>query len=835
LAIETLTMIDTFRQDLKYAARSLRRTPGIAAAVIVTLALGIGANATIYSLIEAVMLRTLPVAAPGELHFVATGLPGGDGGEITTASNYPWLERVRQRTDVFAGVTAFNIRDFKISSESGAERVVGQYVSGNYHALVGVPMARGRGFTSEDDRAPGSSPIAVISDGYWSRRFGRRSDIIGQTLLVGGRPLTIVGVTAPGFEGMVPGRSVQITLPLSIRVQDEPDFLTWLDSWTSMPLVARLRPGVDVRQAEAALQPVFRVHMSQPETQGFSRSRNGQPRTALLLPAARGQDRLRRDYELPLAVLMGMVGVVLLIACVNVANLLYVRSTARAREVALRMSVGASRGRMVQQFLVESLALALGGGTIGLILAGWGTRFVAELFRENQNPIVINAQPDGTVLLFAAGLSVLTGIVFGLAPAFAATRTMLAPALRTGSAEAGAGASLRSPSRYALVAGQLALCLVLTFGAALLVRTQLNLQRVDGGFDTRNVLVFALDARDTAFPAGRVADLCTDVLARIRTRPGVISGSCSTMSPIDTAFEGRILGIPAPQPGVRADDTVFANTVTPDYFGTFGIRLIRGRLFTPQDTAESTRVAIINESVARAYFGTADAIGRAIAFGRKPDPNRTLTVVGIVADARQSLRDTPPRMVYQPLAQIIEPPADLTAAIRTSGDPAIVAGLVRGEVRVLSRDVAVSWVRTMEEQIAASLLSERLLATLSTTFGALALLLSCVGLYGVISYDVTRRRRDIGIRLALGATRSVVLGGVLRQAATIVVAGLAMGLVGAWFTSQLVEGFLFGLTPRDPYMLGVAVLTLTITAMLAGYLPARRAAQVDPATTLRTE
>ncbi len=438
-------MIDPVWQDLRYAARSLRRTPGFAAAAIVTLALGIGANATIYSLIEAVMLRTLPVAAPDELRFVAIGLPGGD--DITTASNYPWLERVRQRTDVFAGVTAFNIRNFKISSESGAERVVGQYVSGNYHALVGVPMARGRGFTSEDDRAPGSSPIAVISDGYWARRFGRRSDIIGQTLLVGGRSLTIVGVTAPGFEGMAPGRSVEITLPLSIHIQDEPDFLTWLDSWTSMPLVARLRPGVDVRQAEAALQSVFRVHMSQPETQGFSRSRDGQLRTAMLLPAARGQDRLRRDYELPLAVLMGMVGVVLLIACVNVANLLYVRTTARAREVALRMSVGASRGRMVQQFLVESLALALTGGAIGLILAGWGTRFVAELFRENQNPIVINAQPDGTVLLFAAGLSVLTGIVFGLAPAFAATRIMLAPALKTGSAGAGAGASIAKSLR----------------------------------------------------------------------------------------------------------------------------------------------------------------------------------------------------------------------------------------------------------------------------------------------------------------------------------------------------------------------------------------------------
>jgi predicted permease len=826
-------MFDYVRQDLKYAWRSLRRTPGFTTAAVVTLALGIGANTTIFSLIQAVMLRTLPVASPGELHFVAIGVRAGDGDQITTASNYPWFERVRQRADVFAGVTAFNIRDFKVSSDGGAERVVGQYVSGNYHALIGVPMALGRGFTSENDRAPGSSPIAVISDGFWSRRFGRRSDVIGQTLLVGGRPLTIVGVTAPGFEGMVPGRSVEITLPLSIRIEDEPDFLTWLDSWTSMPLVVRVKPEVDVRQADAALQSVFRVHMSQPEAQGFSRSPDGQLRTAFLIPAARGQDRLRRDYELPLAVLMSMVGVVLLIACVNVANLLYVRGTSRAREVAVRMAIGASRSRVVRQFLVESSVLAITGGAIGLTLAGWGTRLLADLFRQNQNPIVINAQPDTTVLFFAAGLSVLTGIVFGLAPAFAATRVTPAPALRA--AAPGIGTSRRSLGRHALVAGQLALCLMLTFGAALLVRTQQNLQRVDGGFETRNVLVFALDARDTSFPAERVAGLCNDVLDRIRSRPGVTSASCSTMSPIDTALEGRILGMPALQPGARPDDVVFANTVTPDYFNTFGIPLLRGRLFTPQDTATSRRVAIINESVALAYFGDADPIGRAIAFGRKPDPNRTLTVVGVVGDARQSLRETPPRMVYQPLDQILEPPLDLTAAIRTAGNPTSVAGLVRGEVLALSRDVAVSWVRTMEEQIAASLLSERLLASLSTAFGVLALLLASVGLYGVISYDVTRQRRDIGIRLALGATRSAVLAAVLRRAGLVVAAGLGIGLVGAWFASQLVAGFLFGLTARDPYMLGVSAVTLTITAMLAGYFPARRASQVDPAITLRME
>jgi predicted permease len=826
-------MIDTIGQDIKYAIRSLRRTPGFTVAVLVTLALGIGANTTIFSLIQGVMLRRLPVLAPDQLQFVAIGVPGRPGDRMATASTYPWFERVRERTDVFAGVTAFNIRDFKVASDDVVETVVGQYVSGNYHSLLGVPMALGRGFASENDRAAGSSPIAVISDSYWARRFNRRPDIIGQTLVAGGRSLTIVGVTAPDFEGLQPGRSIQITLPLSLRIQDEPEFLNRLDSWTSMPLVARLRTGIDVRRAEEVLQSVFREHLSLPETRAFSRSPDGQPRTAMLLPAARGHDRLRTDYGLPLTVLMGMVGIVLLIACINVANLLLVRGTARGGEVAIRMSVGASRLRVVRQLLTESLVLAVGGGALGLILAGWGTRFVAAVFRENQNPIVLSVQPDGTVLLFATALSVLTGVLFGLTPAFGVTRAGVAPALRPGTL--GIGLARPSSGRYALVAAQIAMGLVLTFGAALLVRTLQNLQRVDGGFNTDDVLVFALDARDTLFPAEQMVGLCGNVLERLRTRPGVVSTSCSTMSPVDTAMEGRVIGIPTPPRRAHPRDVVLANTVTPDYFETFGIELVRGRLFTSQDRATSMRVAIVNETVARTYFGEVDPVGRLLAWGREPDPDQALTVVGVVRDARHSLRDAPPAMVYQPLEQILEPPLNLTAAVRTVGDPGLVAGIVRSDVRALTRDVAVAWVRTMRQQIAASLMSERLLATLSTAFGALALLLSCLGLYGMISCDVTRRTRDIGIRLALGATRAAVLTGVLRQAGTIAIAGLAFGVVAAWFASLLLTDFLFGLTAHDPYTLAATAITLAGTALLAGYLPARRAAAVDPAVTLRAE
>jgi predicted permease len=821
-------MLESIAQDSRYAVRSLRRTPAFALAAIATLALGIGANTAIFSLINAVLFRTVPVIAPEELYFITHGVGTSDFG---VASNYPWLERVRTHDEVFSGVAGYNVRDFKVTSNDGAQRLVGQYATGNYHSLIGVKIALGRGFTSEDDRDLGTAPIAVISDGYWTRRFGRDPKAVGATLMVGGQSITIVGVTAPGFEGLAPGRHVDVTLPLSLRIRGEPDFVTELDSWTSMPLVVRLKPGVDVRQAQTVIETSFRDHVSQPGI-GFGRTPNGEQRTATLRPAAKGQDRLRSDYEIPLTVLMGMVGAVLLVACVNVANLLIVRGTTRAREIAVRMSVGATRGRLVRQFLTESLLLAAVGGGLGMLLAGWGTQFVGALFLENLNPISIDVQPDATVFAFAAGLSLVTGLVFGAIPAFRSAQITITPALKQ--SPAGGITASGWSGRKAMVAVQIALSVVLVFGAGLLVRTQRNLQRVDGGFTTDNMLVFSMDARDTTFPLDRMTTLCEDTLARLRSHTGATSGSCSTMSPVDTAFEGRVLGLPTPPPGSGAN-LVLANTVTPDYFRTFGIGLVRGRLFASQDTSSSTRVAIINESIARAYFGDRDPVGQRIGYGSKPNPARSLIVVGVVRDARHTLRETPPKMVYQPLAQILEPPEALTVAIRTTGDPSPFVPLVRREVRALSTGVAVMWVRTMRQQIAAATTTERLLATLSTAFAVLALLLACIGLYGVISYDVVSHTREIGIRLALGADRSAVLAGVLRPTLMLIAVGVGTGLVAAAITSTLVERLLFGLTPRDPVTLTVTAAMLGASALLAGYLPARRASRIDPTVALRAE
>jgi len=819
--------LDTIWQDVRYAVRSLRRTPALAGTAVVTLALGIGANTAIFSLVQAVLLRQLPVASPGDLYFVAHGVDG----RLRTAANVPWLERVRQRTDVFAGVTAYNHRQFKVTSDLGTEPVLGQYVSGNYHAVVGVPMAMGRGFMTENDRLPGGSPIAVISDAYWSRSFGRAPDVIGRTLTVGGNPVTITGVTAPGFAGLSPGDALDITLPLSMRIQDEPGLLTATDSWISLPIVVRIKSGVSSAVADQALESAFRAYMAEPFNAEFARLRDGRTTHASLLSAAYGTADLRDGYATALQVLMGMVGLVLLIACANVANLMLIRAAGRRREIGVRMAIGASRLRILRQFLVESLVLALAGGALGFVLAGWGSIFVTALLANGANPIVIDAQPDRGVLLFTVLVSLATGIGFGLAPAYAVTRAPLAPGLK-----GLPPAATRSwPGRYGVVAAQIALCLVLVFAAGLLSRTLQNLRGVEAGFRKDGLLVFGIDARDTLFPVERLTAACDDIIGRLRSRPGVVAASCSTMSPVETNSEGRALTVPDFTPPPDDPDFVYANSVDAGYFDTLGIGLISGRAFTPKDTASSSQVAVVSESAARYYFGGAGtAVGRVFRWGRR-DPRPPVTIVGVVRDAKLALREDPPQMIYTPLDQRSEAPRELLASVRTATSPSSFAPAVREDVAAVSQHLALRYVRSMDEQINAALVGERLLAMLSIAFAGLALLLASLGLYGVLSYDVSRRTHDIGIRLALGARRLTIVSGVLRQVAAVTALGIVAGGVAASLLSDAVSGFLFGIESGDAQTLVAAATVLAGTALLAGYFPARRAARVEPNVALRAE
>jgi predicted permease len=823
-----LRLLDELRQDLRYAVRVMARTPGFTAAAILSLALGIGANTAIFSVMDAVLLRMLPVEHPEQLRFLAHGTGNNPG----LSSTYPLFERYRRDLDVFRGITAYNIQEFKVSLPEGSDLINGQYVAGNFHRVLGVPLILGRGFSSEPDEPNDSSYIAVITERYWARRFRRDHDVIGKTLMINGKRITVVGVTGAGFEGLRPGRPLDITLPIALKMLDDPEFASRHDTWTGLNIVGRLNPAVEEVQAAAAVDTVFRTYMADPAQAWVKR--DGRLPLGLsvgrLIPAGKGTGALRQQYDLALRALMGMVAVFLLIACANVANLMLARASTRVKEVAVRISVGAGRARLVRQFLTESVLLAIGGGALGLLVSLWATTAIVSLFRAGHMPVIVEAEINARVLAFTAAVSLLTGILCGLVPSLKATHVDVAPTLKENSAgSAGTGRRL-IPAGKALAVCQVALCILLIAWTGLLVRTFQNLKTLEAGFQRDGVLLFYLDTRGSD---AQVSTLYGGLLDRLQALPGVRAASFATASPLATDSEERGIRIPglAEEAQVR---TAVTNRITPDYFSTVGIRVLRGRGVEAQDSATGAKVALINEAMARAYFADSDPLGRTFSFTTSED--HPVTIVGIVQDTRhRNLREPAPRMTYLPLAQAEEPPGLLTAVIRTAQDPRSLEATVRDAVRRASPDLVISYVRTLEEQVDASLVRERVLAALSTGFGVLALVLACVGLYGVISYGVTRRAREIGIRIALGAQRVALQWQVLRETLTVLVAGIVSGLVAALVTTNLVSAFLFGLSPRDPFTLVASILVLLATGLIAGAVPARRAATVDPIRVLKTE
>jgi predicted permease len=819
--------VDELGQDLRYALRQLKRNPSFAAVAVLSLALGIGANTAIFGLMDAVLFRTVPVANPAELFF----LGHGSGDDFSTSSNYPLLERYRQ-SQLFASVTSFSQMTFTVATPEGLERVDGQYVSGNYHATLGVPLALGRGFSAEPDRPDGREPIAVISDGYWTRRFARDPDVIGRPLTVGGSNVTIVGVTAPGFYGLFPGHRVDITLPMSIRALGDPSFLGARDRWISLRLVARLRPDRTRAQTSAAVSDLFRRYWSEPENE----RKPGDVRLGALVPAGKGLDDLRDRYGNALKLLLGMVVVVLLIACANVANLSFARGTAREREVAVRLSLGASRARLVRQMLTESALLAVAGGALGVGIAAFTTKLITSAFAVGETPILVDAELNWRVLAFTAVLSLVTTFVVGLAPALRSSRVDVTPALKESARARRVGSwSLGK----ALVVAQFALAVVVVGVAALLARSILNLRSLDAGFTRDRTILFNIDASDPSMTPERRGTFFGRLETRLRALPGVTAVAYTQRSPLDHSVQTRPVEVPGfPKPdGPRGAS---ATVVTPEFFRVFGIGIVRGRLLTAGDRVGMEPVAVVDEGFVRAFFRSSDPIGRRIILGADREP---YTIVGIVRSARfEDLREEPPRAVYTALAQSklgsrerVGDVRRITIAVQTQSEPGVLASTVRGEVAALSRNVTVSYVRTMNQQFDSALLRERLMARLSAGYGALALLLSLVGLYGVASYGVAQRTRDIGIRMALGATRERVLTGVLGETFATSIVGIALGVAAALVATKLVATFLFGVTPRDPATLSGVALLLVVTALVAGFLPARRAASIDPVRALRGE
>jgi putative ABC transport system permease protein len=818
-------------QDLHYAVRTLRRSPTFATTVIVTFALGIGANTAIFSLFEAIMLRPLPIQAADDLYFVAHGST-----RSAPSSNYPYFERVRGQTDLFAGVTAYlKGGTVTVSNAEMTETARAQFVSGNYHTVIGVPMALGRGFGSDLDRPATASLEAVISEGYWTRQFGRDPQVLGRTIIIDGRPLSIVGVTAPGFDGLDPGARVDVTLPFSVKALDSPAFLTDHATWLGdMPIVVRLKSGIESAQASAAIAALFQGYVSEPDNAWLRTLPRWDRVRASLMPAHRGTSGLRDQYSIAVRLLLAMVGLVLLIGCANVANLLVARGTARAKEVAVRLSMGASRLRLVRQFVTESLLLALIGGALGFVLARMALQAIVAMIDVGANPIHLDLQPNASVLAFTIGVSVVTGLLFGLAPALGTTHVDMSPALKSIGTTARRGTPRRWPSRQVLVTVQIAVCVLLASGAGLLGRTLRNLETRLTGIDRHNLLLFSLDARNTPFPVERVPALCAEVLAQAVGRAGVISGSCSRNIPID----GRGNAAPLDVPGTESLDLnarrVFTNMVTPDYFRTFGVGLVGGRAFNERDTMNAPRVAIVNRALARFFFHDANPIGRSVHFYR--DAANPMTIVGIVEDSTQrSLRENPPMTIYTPLTQLRGPETLVTVALRTLDSSSSFAESIRADVRGLAPNIVVDNVRTMEQQIATQLVRERLLAALSMAFAAIALVLSCVGLYGIVSYDVSRNLRNLSIRMALGARRLDILGGVMLSALVISSVGIVAGVLATLAGTRLLASLLFGVTAEDPLTLVAAAALLVLTTVVASYIPARRASRIDPALLLRSE
>ena len=821
--------IEQALQDLRYAGRMLRRTPGFTAVVVLTLALGIGANTTIFTLFEAVMLRTLPLASPGELYFVAQGA-----GRPSPGANYPYFQRMAARSDVFAGVTAyFRSGSVKVSAGDRLETARSLMVSGNYYDVLGVPMAIGRGFSAADDRAA-QALVAVISDGYWSRRFGRDPRVLGRTVTVDGRPTVVVGVTAAGFSGLDPGTAPEITLPMAVRALDAPDFFTSHETWYGdMPIVARLQPGVPAAQAGAVVDAMLQQYRSEPENKWLFSNQSDGPVHGVLLPAGRGTSGLRDQYAESLRILMAMVGLVLFVGCANVASLLLARGQARAKEFAVRVSIGAGRVRLVRQLLTESLLLALIGGGLGLLVAQLGTGTIASLVETSSTPILLDLGPNATVLMFTLAMAVLTGLVFGLAPAIGCTRVDAAPALKSVNAATSAPGR-RWSTRQLLVAAQIGLCLLLVSGAGLLARTLRNLETRDGGFDRRQLLLFSLDARRTPFPVAQVPALCDALAERLVQRGEVLSAACARNIVMSTRGNARPLDVPGAPPQPLGARLVFMNMVTPDYFRTLGIGVVAGRVFSASDSANAERVAIVNRSLARFFFGDENPVGRTVHYYQ--DDDHPMRIVGVVEDATQrTIREGALRTIYTPLAQLREPEGLLTMALRIRSAPAALAASLRDEVRGVNRDVVVDNIRTMQQQIGTTLVRERLVSILSAAFGVLALAMSCIGLYGVVSFDVGRRLRDIGVRMALGAQRVNVIWQVLRSGLIVSLAGIAAGLVATIAATRMLSALLFDITPRDPLTLAGAAALLLLTALAASFLPARRASRVNPIVVLRAE
>jgi len=828
-----VNLIENTLQDLRYAGRMLRRSPGFTAVAILSLALGIGANAAIFELLNAVRLRSLPVTNPQEL--VEVRVAGGNGGYgvqtgVNSELTYALWEHIRRSQEAFSGIFAWGNANFSVGLGTEARRVRGLWVSGDLFPTLGVRPARGRLFTAADDRRGcGSEAGVVISYEFWQSHFGGEDSAIGKSLFVLGHPLTVVGVTPPEFFGLEVGKSFDLALPTCTRAGalDRLDFF-WL------VVMGRLKTDWTLAQASAHLNAISPGIFEATAPPGYSSSNTEMYRNFRLtaLPAGQGVSRLRTSYGTSLWLLLGITGLVLLIACANLANLMLARANVREREIAVRVALGASRGRLIRQTLSESLLLAGSGAMLGAGMARLMSRSLLSFLNTEGNILRLDLSSDWRVLTFTASVAVLTCIVFGIAPALRASQIEPVAAMRSG------GRGLTNRERYSFqrffVIGQIAISLALLAGALLFVRSFRNLITLDAGFRQNGILFVDTEFEGLRLPRERRVSFQTNLLEQIRSLPQVESAAISTYKPLTGPGWSQGVRVPGAQ-GEQEGGSRFTY-VSPGYFKTMEIPVIAGRDFNDFDTATSRQVVLVNETFARRFFANRNPVGALMRSVAEPDYPETLyEVIGVIKDTKYAnLREDIPPITYVPAAQHPSPGPWANVVIRSSAPLSEVINEVRRKVGALSPDITVQF-KVFETQIREGLIRERLMAWLASFFGILAAVLAMIGLYGVISYMVLRRRNEIGIRLALGASRADIVLLILREMAALLLLGLGIGTVVSVSAAQGAGALLFGLAPHDAPTLLASVCLLAAVAGFASFIPALRASRVDPMVALRLE
>ncbi len=808
-------------QDLRYGFRTLVNSPAFTVVAALSLGLGIGANTAIFSLVNAALLKPLPVREPDRLASVFLTDQRNPGNLPLSDLNY---QDLRDQNQVFTEMAAFTFAQLNYSTGSESEQITAQVVSGNYFSLLGAEPGLGRGFNREEDTS--MVPVAVISYGFWDRRLGKDPNIVAKTLTLNRTPFTVVGVAPRGFTGTLLGGGPDVWVPMAMHDIVQPNF-DWYKTRRGLFLFAfgRLKPGVTVDQATANLRTVF----AQLE-QAYPVDNKGRSAGAVsLLDARLNPDGQGGPVVVQIAaILMVVVGIVLLIACANIANLLLARASRRRKEIAIRLALGASRGRLVRQLLAESLLLAILGGGLGILIAYWTTGALSGTNLPLPIPVDDTLAVDGRVLAFTAALALVTGVLFGLAPAIQASHPDVVPVLKNETVPAGTG---RHGLRQALVVAQIALSLISLVAAGLFVRSLRDAQRIDPGFETEGVLVMTFNLGREGYTPERGQLFYQQVAERAATLPGVQGAAVAQNPPLAGGFLRSIF--PEGQDTTSQERVlVQVNSVSPGYFQAIGTPLLRGRDFTTTDTTGAPSVVVINEVMAQRFWPGQDAIGKRFKFFGDQD---FTTVVGIARDAKYNgVAEEPIPFIYQALRQNYTPAA--TLHVRATGVAAALATHVRQMVKEIDPTLSVFNIRTLEEQVSQSLQPVRFNVIMLTTFGGVALLLASIGLYGVANYSVTQRTREIGVRMALGAQPGSVLRLVLGHGLLLIAAGLGLGLVLALVATSFVPpALLLNVNPRDPMTFATTSLLLAAVALLATYLPARRATRIDPLIALRTD